>query len=684
MKKLLLFVSFVLLTILSFGQKKQSISWDFDHKPNGLFNITQKNKKDYNHVKQNVWFNPEKGFTLETKVRQNSGTFDNGYGILWGYYRNEEYNEFIISADGYFAVSQIKQRAVVDIVKWKRPKDTTLIKPTSQWNTLKIVQNETETVYYINNVEVHRGDRPEVAGTDVGLCAYNIQNVDFDYFKFDYWDEEINVPEELKTSVKPKNVGPNINSPGEENNPVISADGKTMFFARIDSNNLFNSKRSEIYRSELQKDGTWGKAINLGAPINNAGTNFPIAISPDKNELYVSYIWSEDGTKFMGEGISKSTLIDGKWSIPKKVNIPNVVNKSKFSSLGFAPDGKHAFVCVSNEESFGNSDLFISFKDENGNWSSLKNIGLSINTFHSDFGPFIAGDNTTMFFSSYGHRGYGSADIFMSKRLDDTWLNWSKPINIGPITNDKNWNAYFVSSAVGDYGYMIAYDKDNTFGDQDIYRVELPEILKPVPTTIVSGKVYDAETKKPIQAKIIYEDLETGAELGVALSTVDNGFKITLPSGKKYGFLAKADKYASISSNLDLSNLKSYNEKEVNLEIAPIKKGQTVRINNLFFDLGKYNLRKESFSELNRLVKLLKTNSEISIDVIGHTDNQGDDGSNMTLSKNRAKSVVDYLIKNGINASRINAVGKGESKPVASNKTEEGRQKNRRVEFLIK
>jgi outer membrane protein OmpA-like peptidoglycan-associated protein len=311
-------------------------------------------------------------------------------------------------------------------------------------------------------------------------------------------------------------------------------------------------------------------------------------------------------------------------------------------------------------------------------------MGNTLNSFAGDFTPFVAGDDKTLFFSSFGHKGYGSADVFMSKRLDDTWLNWSEPVNIGPSVNSGAWDAFYCISSKGDYAYLTAYNRSDGYGSGDLYRIKLAEELKPEPVTIISGQVIDAETKKAIDANIIYEDLSTGKEIGRALSSKENGFQISLPSGKNYGFLAKSKNYISVSQNIDLTDLNEFATTTMNLAVAPIKKGQVVRINNLFFDLAKYSLRNESKSELNRLVELLKRNSDVKIEVIGHTDSQGNKGSNQKLSENRAKSVLNYLVENGVNSSRITSKGKGSTNPVESNDTEQGRQINRRVEFRIK
>lgn len=147
--------------------------------------------------------------------------------------------------------------------------------------------------------------------------------------------------------------------------------------------------------------------------------------------------------------------------------------------------------------------------------------------------------------------------------------------------------------------------------------------------------------------------------------------------------MAYAEKYISVSDNLDLSAVAEYKEINRDLYLVPLEVGSTIRLNNIFFDFGKATLRPESYPELDRLAGLMTQNGKMIIELSGHTDNVGADDANLKLSDDRARSVTEYLVKLGIDASRIIAKGYGETKPVASNDTEEGRQQNRRVEFTI-
>ncbi len=243
---------------------------------------------------------------------------------------------------------------------------------------------------------------------------------------------------------------------------------------------------------------------------------------------------------------------------------------------------------------------------------------------------------------------------------------------------------FFTLDAGGEYAYLTT--NLDTYGESDVVRVQLMEREKPDPVVMVSGNVYNAKTKQPLSASLIYETLPDGAEAGNGLSSpTDGAFKIVLPYDKNYLIRATADKFFAQSENLNLDSLVKAGFKEIHrdLYLVPIEIGQVVRLNNVFFDFDKWNLRPESFVELDRVVKLLEENPSIEIEMSAHTDSKGSDEYNYTLSDNRAKSVMDYILSKGISSSRIISKGYGESKPVATNDTDDGRQLNRRVEFTI-
>jgi outer membrane protein OmpA-like peptidoglycan-associated protein len=257
-------------------------------------------------------------------------------------------------------------------------------------------------------------------------------------------------------------------------------------------------------------------------------------------------------------------------------------------------------------------------------------------------------------------------------------------VNLGAPINTPDWDAFFTLDAGGEYAYLTSSLAG--YGESDIVRVKLLEKEKPNPVVMVTGNVYNKKTGAPLTASLVYETLPDGSLAGNGTSSPQDGaFKIVLPYDKNYMIRATADKFFAQSENLNLDSLVKAGFLEIHkdLYLVPIEIGQVVRLNNVFFDFDKWDLRHESFIELNRVVELLKENPAIAIEMSAHTDSHGADDYNFKLSDNRARSVMEYILSKGIDPSRITSKGYGETKPVAANDTPENRQLNRRVEFTI-
>jgi outer membrane protein OmpA-like peptidoglycan-associated protein len=225
-----------------------------------------------------------------------------------------------------------------------------------------------------------------------------------------------------------------------------------------------------------------------------------------------------------------------------------------------------------------------------------------------------------------------------------------------------------------------------TGNNSDIFRFEVPKEHQPEPVITIRGTVYDTKTRKPIGARIFYETLPEGKEVGIANSDpVTGDYQIILPTGVLYGYLAESEGYLSVNANIDLKETEEYDELRKDLFLTPIELGASIRLNNVFFEFDKYDLKEESYPELNRTIDFLNENPEMRILVSGHTDNVGSEQYNMELSQKRAEAVVQYMIEQGnIPEERLVARGYGETMPVVSNDDEaEGRELNRRVEMKI-
>lgn len=481
-----------------------------------------------------------------------------------------------------------------------------------------------------------------------------------------------------------ENLGGNVNSEISEINPIITVDGRTLYFIR--SAHTDGNDYQYIWMSEADENGNWQTAVKLGDPFNKGDVNNIVSVSPDGSTIIFTkgYYATEQMDTYI------TTRSGDTWDTPitfrNKYEYNMQFKYVRYSHFCYSGTGKVLLVSANNsvndDDTFG--EIYVCFK--NGDvWSKAKKLGAPVNVKEGKWGqhnPFLASDDVTLYFASEREKGMGSLDIYMSKRLDDTWENWSEPVNMGAAVNTNQFESYYSIAAKGDYVYVVS-SKDSP-GNDDIYRLRLSEDFRPGAVVLISGRVYNTENNQPVHVDIQYFSLPEGKIVGTARSNPATGFyTIILPYGKQYSFLADKEGFYSISNYLDLSVVNEYKEMNVDIEMRPIQVGGSFRLNNIFFDFGKSTLKPESYQELDRVVKLLNESPNMEIELSGHTDNVGSDEFNQQLSQDRANAVTQYIVSKGINSTRITAMGYGESVPVATNETDEGRQLNRRVEFKI-
>jgi outer membrane protein OmpA-like peptidoglycan-associated protein len=476
---------------------------------------------------------------------------------------------------------------------------------------------------------------------------------------------------------KPENLGSNVNSYASELAPMISPDGRTLYYVRDGhAGNDGDGEDQDIWISSQDDLGDWLPAEHPGFPLNNTDPNGVLSVTPDGNSLLLN--GGYDGAN----GFALSHRDSRGWSYPERIEVRNYYNLSHYIAAYLANDARTLLMSIERSDSRGERDLYVSFLGSGGQWSEPRSLGKTVNTSADEGSPFLASDGVTLFFSSYGHKGYGSSDVFVTRRLDNTWRKWSTPVNLGPAINTDDFENSFIIPAAGDYAYYTSSASGQ--GGEDIFRIAVPEFARPKAVVLVTGRVVDQKTGEPLSASIVYETLADGKEVGSARSDPKTGlYKIALPAGATYGFRAESDGYIAVSDNLDLSALRQYEERRADLVLVPMEVGQSVRLNNLFFDFGKATLRKESFSELGRLADVLRRNPNMAVEIAGHTDSVGTAERNQELSQQRANAVAMYLKGKGIGNERVTVAGYGATKPLAPNETEEGRQRNRRVEFVI-
>ncbi|WP_345245519.1 OmpA family protein [Nibrella saemangeumensis] len=488
-----------------------------------------------------------------------------------------------------------------------------------------------------------------------------------------------NLPKDLKK----ENLGKTVNSAGEEVAPVITPDGRTLYFTRrYHPKNIGSAEFQDIWSSRLVSKEEWGEAVNIGPPINTPDHNAISGISPDGRSMYLTNIYKPDGS--LAFGISRSIKTRNGWSTPLECKIKNHYNIHKRGNMEFtvAPNGRVMVIAVQRKDSYGDKDLYVTFLLPDQTWSEPKHMGPVLNTADYEGTPFIASDAKTLYFSSSGHPEYGDGDIFVSRRLDSTWTDWSSPENLGPLINTTEWDGYFTIPASGDFAYLSS--KQNSLGNNDLFRLKLyPEIM-PEPVAIVSGQVLDAQTQKPVSAEVIATLVGNNTEIARVDFDAETGeYKMILPVQKAYQLNAQAEGYFPTREAIDLSREKRFRDIRRNLYVSRVKSGQKMILKEVLFEQSKYELLTSSYAELDRLVELMKENPDMEVLVEGHTDNQGEWDLNMKLAEDRVRVVKAYLTDKGIAEKRVQTKAWGPSKPIASNQNEEKRKLNRRVEFTI-
>ncbi len=476
----------------------------------------------------------------------------------------------------------------------------------------------------------------------------------------------------------PINLGLNVNSSIDEYWPSLSADENTLVItANIpkDSslNQVIHNRQEDFFITHRNAEGKWESIKSVGKPLNTQFNEGAQSITSDGKKMYYTVC------RGVCNIFSSKLTPDGTWSAPTRLS---TINSNKFSNKqpSISPDGRTLYFVSNRPGGYGGFDIYKTTLKDDDSWSAPENLGKIINTEGEEQSPFIHFDNQTLYFASDGHIGMGGLDLFVSRLSSDS--SWSTPKNLGyPINTHRDEDGLIVN-ARGTTAYYSS-DRDSKHG-RDIFTFDLDPSIQPIPASYLTGTIKDSENGKPLKANFSLVDLTTEHVIMKSLSSDDGGFLVCIPTEKRYALYASATGYLFFSDHFEIKGTHSI-DKPFRKDIAldPIKVNQIMQMRNIFFETDSYALKSESKVELNKLLDLLLTNKTIRIEVGGHTDSQGDNVYNQKLSENRAKSVVDYLIAHQIAPERVKWVGYGETKPIADNKTEEGRSLNRRTEVKI-
>ncbi len=501
------------------------------------------------------------------------------------------------------------------------------------------------------------------------------------YYRTKYSELSPEVRARPKKMKEPVNLGPTVNSISWDMMPQVNPTGDRLYFTSQrkggldDKQDEANNWGDDIWYSEKDASGNWGPPVLLPEPINTYNNDGTSTFTADGQTMIYVKCGENDGIGSCD--LYQATLEGKEWTNP--VNLGNVVNSDDWDSQPtLSSDGNTLIFTSTRDYGYGNEDLYISRRNEFGEWGIPVNMGEKINTPFQDKSPYLAPDGKSLYFASDGHPGFGDFDLFLSVYEDG---EWSTPKNLGAPLNSSGEDTYFTISASGEEAFFASTRGKE---DADLYKIEVPEELRPKPSVVVKGIVTDAKTGNITEAWVLVEDIHSGELIATAKSNSATGqYLVVLPSGRDYSVSANKEGYFFYSNKFDVPDDAMYQEITKDIELKPIEVGTKVVLNNIFFETGKATLTEESYIELSKAVELMKANSKMKIEVGGHTDNVGADDANMTLSHERAKSVRNFMVKSGITSERIQAKGYGETEPIADNETEEGRAANRRTEFVI-
>lgn len=516
-------------------------------------------------------------------------------------------------------------------------------------------------------------------------------------------------------------LGPEINtSLYDEISPVVSRDGRTLYFTRTGSpefnrtliqeevdlsktlsesdyiqvlkevySEIANKKIESPASSSINQDiwiadsrnKQFDRVFHPGFPINNALPNSICSLSPNEGTLVIINHFARDGSMFKGFSFIDRRS-DGSFTFPDPIYIHDFYSNSPEVNLCMSRDGDVVILSLNRKDSQGESDLYVSFKLKYNLWSEPVNLGPVVNSKFRDLTPFISEDKSRLYFASNRPGGKGGTDIYMTKRLDYTWSSWTKPeLLISPVNS-----SFDDSNPVVIEPFLYFTSKRD--GTSDIFRMDyqfhppVPSINQPI---VLRGSIRNSVTLELMDdAHLLFgpSRLATPDQLYVS---ADGRFEIKLDKSDSYRLLPRKKGFIGKGqlvdvAILDQSTTRSY---EIDFYLAPLEVNQKIEINNLYFERGKPNLLPVSYPELDRVAEILDQNPAIHIRVEGHTDSVGKYYELLDLSRLRADSIKKYLVDQGIVSARITTAGYGGTRPISENNTEENRALNRRVEIII-
>ncbi len=496
-----------------------------------------------------------------------------------------------------------------------------------------------------------------------------------------------NRPDSIAETIRVIRLPRHINSHGIESFPVLGLDRQTLYFTR-------RQGPAEYLHYTVRKDSSWG-AVQRLFPPNVPFTQGAYTISPDGKLLIFSSCTPHRGLGSC-DLYSITRTRDGQWSKPHNLGPP--INTSAWESHPcLAHNGQALYFASNRSGGLGGKDLWVSYRLPNGKWSVPQNLGPHINTPEDDFAPFVHPDDSTLYFSSYGHPGMGDVDIFVSRR--DSTGAWSVPINLGPPFNTKGHDACLSVDWSGQEAYFISDRADfssyEMLGHTDIFRASpLPPRVRPKPVTYFHFITRSADDTPLSGVTIALYLTDENHPYLTTHSDAEGQAWVFVPYAHQYAIHIGHPGYVFVSDSVRLplpdtaSNFYTLRYTLTPLSEIPFDSSHRQRpivLKNLYFAYNSDTLDTRSHFELDSIAAFLCRNPRLMAEVSGHTDSVGSYAYNMELSLRRAQAVCAYLIRRAPCSlqHRLRCRGYGFTRPLTDNTTPEGRARNRRVELHL-
>ena len=469
----------------------------------------------------------------------------------------------------------------------------------------------------------------------------------------------------------PINLGDSVNTIHAEYYPSVTVTDSLLVFSRKDEHG-----REDFIESAITKKG-FGQSKLIEGDINIETRKGALSVSQDGEWMVFAGELIDQPHKSFDIYISYYTPQG--WSAPENLG-PNINSDFYESGPTLSPDKRALYFCSTRPDGFGGSDLYVSYRQTNGKWGPAINMGAAINSSGDEQAPFIHADNQTLYYTSDGLPGYGSSDLFVIRKISDSV--WGKPENLGyPINTIENEGSMAVS-ADGLTAYY-ASDRSDSRGGLDLYQFTLRPDIRPNRTLYIKGKVMDKKTNKTLPSLVELIDNKSNQSLMKVQTDELGEYFITLPTGKDYTFIVNRKGYLFFSELYSLEKKEADSVYKKDIYLQPVELMVVGTFNNILFPSNSFELPATGLVELDKLKQLLIENPTLSVEISGYTDSIGKEEDNLLLSTNRAKSIVDYLVKSGIAMQRLRYKGYGSANSIGDNQTESGRAKNRRTTFTV-